>query len=392
MLFTEKFHQRFALILGVLGLSLTTSVYAASCDPTMQVCNLKALIEQNPMDFNGLRPMLALAPNLQQLHLRVEAPGMGPPYTGTVAVNQMAQLIEQIRSVPGLNPDLQLGFHPDNSTSSYSGWGCQVGDWPCVFSNSIAFMNAVNQAVSKKGEGFSIFSLEQSYVEPAEITPGPPVIDKVALQKKCLQGSVVDGVCQVAAQPTVQFGYVSPSCGTANLYGPSDFDYGYPQMYNLSHNWKPNSGLPALPPGIFPDGGMQNESYSLVDAYNGQTIFPYLMIPAALSANKGGGDIATIYQAQYVDPVTAAQVLAALIVTRFGLGGDAGYPCGAGIGTSTRYFTLSGEPEFFGSTGWSPTQLATFFNNLVINLKNFGVTQADQIPFAIWGFDTMPLK
>ena len=369
------FYKTFLLCAGILGLQGNS--YAADCNPSTQICQLKVLIDQDISNFDGIKKILQIAPNLEQLHLRIK---------GDTNRTEMVALIKQIRTI---NSSLQLGFHPDNSTYSYESWKCSKPDWACVFSNSIDSMNKINQALLPI-KGFEIFSIEQSYVEPADH-------DSVKLQKTCLNGVSNPNVCTVVAQPTVKYGNVSASCGGADLYdGSSTFDYGYPQMYNLYHDWKYNSSTNVFPKSIFPNAiQIEGQTYSLLDAINDEASFKNI-IPNSLFTKPKPHGIISIYQPgmltqpNAIDPSVAAQILATLIVEKFGNSHavSSQYPCGPSA-NGVRYFTLSGESEFLGANGWTPPQLVIFFNALVLNLQNLGVTDANKIPFAIWGWDMM---
>ena len=271
-------------------------------------------------------------------------------------------------------------------------------------------MNAVN-ALLPAGHKLSIYSLEQSDVEsPA----GPstdvanPTADDVLFEKKCLTGSAVPGLCAAAqvANPAVQYGYVAGSCGASNLYDMQHFDYGYPQMYNLYHSWSTAKSSPlGLPPEAF-SGGSPDPSvtYTLIDAIPGykKSSFPdgTVFVPNYFQDMNVNDDLTTIYESKVFqgsdggpNPQVAAQVLAELIVAKYG-NTNVPFPCGAEGSRATTYFTLSGEPEFFGSPGWTLPKLVAFYQALVADLKTAGVpaSVADQIPFAIWGFDTMNLS
>ena len=418
--------------LGMLGFGVgCANAAAAACDPTTQICNLQVYIEENSVPYSTLQPLLEIAPNLTQLHLRVDAnvlglaPSYGPPYSATnPAVVNIVALIKQISQN---YPNIKFGFHPDNSTSSYTLWGCTAPSgkgtlpggpypptWGCVFTNSMAFMNAVN-AQLPPGSGFTIFSLEQSYVESAEggtgLTP-PGDNDDVGNEKLCLQGKSVTNLCTSTqvAQPAVQYGYVGPSCGAAGLYDAQHFDYGYPQMYNLLHNWTYTKGDTSLPQSIF-DGGVYPDpgtKFVLLDGFMPADAWKFpknsVFLPYAFNGlpqtGPAAGNIYTIYQSQIVpgtgtdapNPQVAAQTLAELLVTKYGAT-PSPFPCGRVGAGSTSYFTLSGENEFLGSTGWTPSQLAAFYTDLVSDLIKLGVPSsvANAIPFGIWSVDTMNL-
>ncbi len=395
-----------ASVLGVWG----SSAYAA-CDYTIQVCALQVLIAQNSIDptnaaaMTQLQNMVNLAPNLTQLQLRIEGPFpsdttplSGPPQYTTAQMQSTVALITAIRQMTGVSPTLEIGFHPDNSKHSESTWGCAAGDVECVFSNTILLMNDINATLAaNKVKGVGIFSIEQSYLEPQDS-------NSVALQKQCLQGKVVQGVCTVAATPAVTYGYVSPSCGDPGLYGSAYFDYGYPQMYNLIANWLGKPASPPLPVVDFPAQTVAaGTAYSLVDAIPPAGMpQPANVVPEQLGAPQG--DIHSVYEpnvlASGVDAADAAQIVATVLVNKYGTT-MSDNTCGTGnVSKGIRYFAFSGEPEFLGgsydpknpSAGWYWTKqdLVTFFNDLTADLQAQGV-DASNLHFAIWSFDTMLL-
>ncbi|MCX7123204.1 MAG: hypothetical protein NTV32_06005 [Gammaproteobacteria bacterium] len=390
-----------------------------ACNEQTQVCNVQALIEENSVGFSVLQNAITITPDLQQLHLRISGPQAAPPYNSeSSGFATTLALIQQIRAIA---PNLQLGFHPDNNSSdSYGAWGCSQGDHVCVFSNSIAYMNAINNALPKGTVGFNIFSIEQSYVEEAIIIKG---VDVPAQEKLCLQGQVIPGVCTVAANPAVAYANVAGNPYASDLLNSTHYDYAYPQMYNLSKGnwfWSPSS-VQIIDPDMLPPKYPQ---YTLLDAYNGSTVFTNPFVPMQLtthpSVTSGTCSISSIYQEGIFDPGNnlppismsqhagyAAQILATLITSRFPPSAPhypepSPYPFGVpnnAQGQSMEYFTLSGESQgtsgncFLGSSGWDIATLNAFFDDYRTDLVSLGITTADasSAPFAIWSFDTMPI-
>jgi hypothetical protein len=183
-----------------------------------------------------------LAPNLEQIHLRVAAGANGCSSSSLSACQVYVNLINALREA--YQPrSILIGYHPDDSKSSYENWGCDKNDpnaWQCVLNASILVMNAINSIADphQTGTGFNIFSLEQSYA----IGQDAPTLRIV---KSCLNPAQAgegiqcpDGVA--IALPVVSFGWVLPSYGGCvpspepcdNQYGPDALDYGYPQYYN----------------------------------------------------------------------------------------------------------------------------------------------------------------
>ncbi len=429
------------MCLSLIGMGMSAQAFANPCTSATQLCQLQVLIAQYPTNpdptatgpgsLAQIEAFLTLAPNLTQLHLRFEGwvpAGQTPtPALFNAAVTQTVALVNAIRALPG-GATIALGFHPDNDQhSSAPIWGCaSTPTAECVFSNSIAFMNAVN-AQLPPGTGFSIFSIEQSYIEPQTLAPPTPAQpageDDIAAEKDCLQGNFPPSTqvfqCTVVAKPAVQYGYVSPSCGASNLYDSEHYDYGYPQMYNLTVNWTDpttntasnQEGLP-LPTEDYPNGTLvPGQKYALMDAipWSGQKEPPpSTIIPTLL--NPQGPDIRSVYQpnileSNTIDPVDAAQVVATVLVKDLGTGASmSGSTCSTGnisSDGSIRYFTLSGEPEFLGGNYdsknpgaafyWTRQDLINFFNDLTGDLQQQGVQDPQDIPFAIWSFDTMLL-
>lgn len=378
---------------------------SVNCDSTNQLCTVSVLIEQNSVEDDDYPELLARVPGLQQLHLRVSPPGPllgqgGFPATGIAAAT--VATIEKIRSV---NQTVKIGFHPDLSVSgisSYTNWGCKNQDNDCLFSHSINLMNAINLMLDADMQ-ISIYSLEQSY-------PIPTDASSVAKQKQCLQG-IRSSTCPIPSVVPVQYGYVAPSCMDDGLFGPGGYDYGYPQMYgtfgpnNISkdhpqYNWifSSESSYQTIPASSYPGGAWPsvNQGFVLVDSLqiisgNPPPFSPEQVIPVDLTSFTDG-DIHSIYELYQATPQAAGQTLAGMVAFKYGNQGKApGFPCGP-IGTSNpRFFTLTGEPEFLGSPGWTIPKLNTFYESFSASFGQFGVNSSavNSMVHAIWGFDTM---
>ena len=349
--------------------------------------------------------IMALAPDAVQIHLRFPA--------GATNYADYQQLINLLR-VAYNNPNLKIGFHPDNSKSSYQTqtsppgsayWpGCFADNWQCVLSESIAAMNAVN-ALAGPGQGFDIFSLEQSYVEPADAA----TIQSI---KYCLSSPKGIAPCPanpvVYASPVVTFGWVLPSyggCDPQHLdqceYGENALDFGYPQYYNkvvnliseystlVTNVFFPNYSAQACINGqAFP--------YTVVDAVTvtPAPTFPSPLIPCTSSTNNPN-----VYS--YLDPATGkisptlAAAYVSYIMTQLP-------PIQAVTNTNgaTVYITFSGEGSypylFLGTPGWSLDLISQF--NTLLN-QNFATLNQDfpdlfphGIPgmqYGIWSFDAI---
>lgn len=237
-------------------LQLTSSAPSTQVDNTW----IKVLIEHDPAPSasaappNDLATYIAkikkLAPSLLQYHVRVTPYPVSSSSDPTYA--QYAETVTAIRAAYPGTP-LLVGFHPDNNntTASCLGWDCNPSDcnvdpkdWTvvqltCMLNASIQTMNIITSLLPA-GQGFDIFSIEQSYVEPTEtcpLPPPPPPQPPACLQqiKACLcpQGthtqngtacptvnpqSCLPGV--TLASPSVQYGGVLGSYGGSDIYGP----------------------------------------------------------------------------------------------------------------------------------------------------------------------------
>lgn len=405
-----RFYEYAIQAILFLVLSSQVTPAATGCDSQSQLCNVQVLIEQYSITTSDYPQLLSRTPSLQQLHLRVTGPGSTIPpssYPGSDIASQTAQAISQIIAA---SPGVTIGYHPDISTSSYPTWNCASDPNPpvCSFTNSISLMNAINQQLPAASQ-IKIYSIEESY-------PLPQDAANVQLEKKCLQGVATTPYCDSSsvANPAVLYGLVSPSCGDSSLYDSFHFDYGYPQMYGIfgPNNGKPNytysaSGQNApLPQSAYPNGQYPADgtSFILLDSLGSPNPYPtsipgFAVIPSKLTAFTDG-DIHSIYEIftsppkrVLPNPGDASQTLAALVSNKYGSSaGPSPYPCGPTAGTTAnRYFTLSGEPEFFGSSGWSVAAENTFLSSFQTDLKSNGVNapNVDGMQFAIWSFDTM---
>ena len=381
-----------------------------SCDSSTQLCGVSVLIEQNSVLDADYPALLNRVPQLEQLHLRVSGPGSDIVLYGKEGpgiVNATVATIQKIRSV---NSTVKLGFHPDLSSGSYSSWNCADGDASCLFNNSISVMNLINARLGKNDQ-LTLYSLEQSY-------PVPTDAPSIAAQKSCLQGQA-SAECPTPANPPVQYGYVAPSCMADNLLGPAYYDYAYPQMYgtfgpnNVSpthaqYNWFYSSQqtVPTIPSSSYPPQGQWpaplpggQYGFVLLDSYqitipppSHPIYYSEQVIPFVLTQFQDG-DIHSIYEADvFSNPEDVALTLSAMVAGKYAdKVNDPGFPCGVPLTGNVRYFTLSGEPEFLGSSGWTIPSLNQFLTAFGKSLATNGVSPPAiaGIQYAIWGFDTM---
>jgi len=297
---------------------------------------------------------------------------------------------------------LLIGFHPDNSSGSYDSWGCTSPDWECVLNKSIVAMNTINaQADSnKKNLGFNIFSIEQSYVEPQ--TP-----DGYATVKACLNPSTASSsaTCPasvtIASQPYVSYGNVLPSYGSADQYGPTMLDYGYPQYYNLGkHLPSTYSALVTAATPYFP-------AYSAANCLaNPAPAYPYNIVdvdtPGAYAQPKIPCFSNTPNVYTYTVPPTAngpSPVLASAYLAYLMTQLEPILPVNPAVVGATVFITLSGEPEFLGAPGWTLDKISEFnqeLNNNFLRLKTefpslfpTGAEEPSNIKYAIWNFEAI---
>jgi hypothetical protein len=339
-----------------------------------------------------VKQIIALAPNAEQIHIRVDA--------GATNDSLYAGVVNLLRTAYG--SQLAIGFHPDNSSSSYSAWGCSIGNWQCVLNASILAMNNINTLADpkKSGQGFNIFSLEQSYVEPVDT----PTLKNI---KACLNPllAATGSTCPVVtiASPTVSFGDVLPSYGgcdpalplSACQYGSEALDFGYPQYYNLGKNISSTYGS-LLTNGYFPD-------YSAEHCIAGAS-YPYTVVDAdtngAYPAPKIPCTSTTPNVYTYADPTTGevsptlASAYVAYLMTQLP-------PISNAVNTNgaTVYITFSGESNFLGAPGWSLAFISAFHSDLNTNFTSLqtqfsslfpsGGTEPSSIKYGIWNFTSI---
>ncbi len=350
-----------------------------------------------------------LAPAAEQVHVRlvpIQNPTVGPTSNPTyyTIYQEYADLIADLRTAYATNPAFLVGFHPDNSKGSESYWGCANGDWQCVLNYSIIVMNNINAIAdpNKTGQGFNIYSIEQSYLEPVD----PTNLQNV---KACLNppDAAPGAVCPVAtiASPVVSYGDVLPSYGDSTIYGSDKLDYGYPQYYNLVESVTAQNGpilITSSPNSYFPPDSAANcingaaYPYNIIDAnLSGKPITPTttplipcftLNVQAAPYPNPAN-DVFTYNN--MADPTLAA-AYDAYLMTQLP-------PISETVNTNgaTVYITFSGEPEFLGATGWTLdlinqfnqklNQNFTTLNTLIPGIVPPGV-DTSKIKYAIWNY------
>ncbi len=337
-----------------------------------------------------LNDVIKLAPNLKQLHLRITA--------GATDYSLYANAINLFHAAYGSG--LSMGYHPDNSSGSYSFWGCAQSDGACILNKSIQTMNSINALVDPQqtGQGFTIFSLEQSYVE---IDPATP--QNFADVKNCLNPSVgTAGTCPVCASctpqqtyasPVVKFGNVSQSYGVG-IYGPTMLDFDCPQFYNLGKKIATYQDL--FTNGYFPTYSTQCTSYSadlyVVDIDSNGSYSPE--IPCLVS-DQTASNVYTYPEPRTgkPDPTLVAANLAFLMTQ---------YPPIAvtiPLYGAVVFIGFSGEPELFGSPGWTPDLLSQFnrqlnadfvtLNTIYPALFPSGGTAPSTLEYCIWNFSSM---
>ena len=334
-----------------------------------------------PTDATDLATFISktytLAPNVEQIHLRVVAGANGCSAASPASCQVYADLIAALRT-KYTNP-LLIGYHPDDSKTSYSNWGCNQNDWQCVLNASIVVMNEINKLAdpTQTGQGFNLFSLEQSYAVPED----PPTI---RLVKSCLNPpkaapnvSCPAGV--TIASPYVNFGWVLPSYGGCpvppldcdNAYGSDALDYGYPQNYNLGPKIvAPYTDL--ITDGFFPvysTGCISHAPYPtplyVVDEDNGSV--PYSPEIPCPDATQTTSNVFT-----YLDPsthaapnLTLATAYLSYIMTQQAPISDIPNTNGSPV-----YLMFSGEglaqaPSIFlGGTGWTLQNILSFYQGI----------------------------
>lgn len=390
------------------SLNITTSLaYSKSQNNWISV-----LIDQDglPADLSTyVNQIIALAPALEQIHLRV---------SGAESTNytNYANVINLLRTA--YPQTIQIGFHPDNTPTSddIASWGCTATpNWQCVLNASIVSMNAMNSVADPNhtNQGFNIFSLEQSYIEPVDSTTLQnikaclnPAVAASGANCPCLNPAdstnptTCNGNPHVAtASPVVSFGDVLPSYGGSDIYGSTALDFGYPQYYNLGKRLYPNGvlipGSSPLAP-FFPTSttGCITDPYST--GINVVDVSASYTNPIPCSYPTG----ATVY----TDPTSGAPTPAiagnyvAYLMTQLP-------PISNTINTNgaTVYITFSGEasPEFLGAPGWTLGLINQFNSDLnssfttlqqyqaqdsSLNLFPNGGTNPNAIKYALWSY------
>lgn len=378
--------------------------------PEAQVQNnwISVLVADNPppTDLSTyMNKIIALAPNLKQIHVRFLAGGTN--------YSTYADLINLFHTAYGTS--LMIGFHPDASSGSYGLWGCADGNWQCVLNATIIAMNAIDAIAdpSQKGIGFTIYSVEQSYIFP--VTLNQTYRD----MKACLNPTAVipgptQGTCPastIASKPYVKFGSVLPSygdCGgsTDCQYGSDALDYGYPQYYNLGKQIGSYTNL--ITNGFFPSyttacqQSIPQHLY-VVDEDNGSS--PYNpQIPCNSPAN------AFVYKnpsSGETPDVSVATAYVSYLMTQLPPISNIPNTNGA-----TVYLTFSGEGPaeapslFLGAPGWTLNNILEFYTGINTNLntlyaeypppnlmfKNGIFSQGinpNAIQYGIWNYDSI---
>lgn len=385
--------------------------------PLVQNNWIGVLIAQDPPPADlatYMNQIISLAPAQTQIHFRFPAGGTN--------YQTYADLINLFRTAYGSS--LLIGFHPDASTSSFDLWGCSglhtPTDAECVLNATIRAMNAIDAIADPQhtGNGFNIYSIEQSYVIPTPSPPTPPLVTYSDI-KACLNPPDVppsSGTCPsnvtIASLPYVKFGSVLPSYGDCTgmsscEYGTDALDYGYPQYYNLGKQIGPYTAL--ITNGFFPSFTTScfSPPYSshlyVVDEDNGSS--PYSpQIPCNNPAN------AFVYQnpvTKETPDVSVASAYVAYPMTQ--LEPISNIPDTNG---ATVFITFSGEGQtdypslFLGAPGWSLANILQFYTGINADFNMLyqqypppdpmfangifaqGITPSS-LQYAIWNFDNI---
>lgn len=346
----------------------------------------------------------SFAPMADEVHIRVSPilnptadPSSNPKY------QYFANVIAALKAKYAANPNFQVGYHVDASKGSAQYWGCASGDWHCVLTDTIVVLNNINALADpgKQGKGFTIYSIEQSYIIPVD----PPTINNV---KACLNPAT-SGTCPVSvtASPTQLYGDVLPSYGSSDIYGPNYLDRGYVQTYNLLKELSAADGnvlVTSAADSFFPPDSAANcisgsYPYNVIDAnLTGGPIPlnpPRLPLIPCFDSNtpstpypNPANDVFTYNN--MADPALAAAYDAYLMSQL--------PPISVQINTNGAivYITFSGEPEFFGSTGWTYSKMTSFYDTLNSNFTRLNTLIPGIIPptadvsaikYGIWNFD-----
>ena len=381
--------------------SVADSMTVSLTQPITQNTWISVLIAQDqpPDDIaTYMNQIISLAPAMEQLHLRVT-----PGDTNYALYSNLIRLLHT-----AYGADLQIGYHPDNSSSSYSGWGC---DTPppsppnpapvapnvyssCVLNATLQNMNAMNAAIdpNNTGMGFTIFSLEQDDVEIS-----PSTNENFQDIKACLNPAVAaqGSSCPVAtlASPVVTFGDVTQSYGEG-YYGPTMLDYTYPQFYNLGKRISTYQDL--FTNGFFPTYTTSCETYSqnlyVVDVDSNSAYAPEIPCLGA------GQTYPNAYS--YQDPSThtinpsIASAYMSYLMTQ-----EPPIAVTIPLSGSIAYITFSGEDFILGSPGWNLSALGEFFSSLTkdfVTLKGIYPelfppqgTDPTTLKYAIWNFSSV---
>lgn len=355
---------------------------------------------------NYVHQLYQLAPNAQQIHIRVKP--INTPTTCTDPslpcatpyldyVNVAIALRQQYPS------DLILGFHPDNSDGSESFWGCGASDWQCVLNYTLLTMNNINAMITTSHViGYQTFSEEY----PDYLIPQTVTADSIAQVKACLQhprGAACPDAIVNTANPAVTFGDV---LGTNNgfndaIYGANELDYGYIQYYNLVENL-PVAYNSLLATGFLTDTACAAapQTVTVIDAnLSGVPIVtPYPVIPCNIPLpTYPANDVFTYASSPQPipDPIHTASYVGYLTALQPPLSQGYQPPAGATI-----YTMYSGEPEFLGANGWTLSNISSFYSNLITSINalcnppynNLNIPgcpfspQLNQMQFGIWNF------
>ena len=392
--------------------SQTDSLQVTISAPIIQNNWISVLIDQDGPTGDlatYVNQIITLAPGIEQIHLRV---------FGNQSTNYAlyANLINLLRTA--YPQTLSIGFHPDNfgHPDDIASWGCaNTPTWQCVLNASIISMNGMNSVAdpNHSGQGFNIFSIEESYIEPVgasdlqniKVCLNQPIANPAA-HCPCLNpDDETDPVhCQgnphvTSAAPAVTFGNVLASYGGSEIYGPYALDFGYPQYYNLGKRLTPNG---ILIPGSAPLAPYFPTSTTSCVTNPDATDINVVDVSAAytnpIPCNYPTSDTV------YTDPGTAAptpsiaSAYVAYLMTQLP-------PISNTVDTSgaTVYLTFSGEasPTFLGAPGWSLTLINQFHTDLMQNftlLQQYqtqnpsltlfpsGGTNPSAIKYAIWSY------